>query len=187
MRIFLCFLRFPDFAPETLVFGEYQYVDLLFVESGRIAQYSTRPTQIYGCIVLTKETMEKSVYWSEKRDFLELINVSQEDGRKLLRTCDTFSSTLISVPYNLLDSLLYMIPTRVAEERGLFDAKKLSDSQAVILMLRECLTKPNAILDALQTLNSRQTMPQTLYETLLPVSKKLDWRQLCQALPGNAA
>jgi hypothetical protein len=182
MRIFVCFLRFKDFEPAAMVYGEFRFVDLLFVQPSRITKYFTRPRENYGRRLLFKDVMSNSENWTARRVFLEL-PVSEDEGERLLRTCETFAS--VETHYNLMDGLFYVIPMRVAKERTLFQTDELSDTQAVILMLRECLSSETSqsILNALKCLNSRQTMPETLYETLLPVTRRLTWMDLFRILP----
>lgn len=179
MRVFACFLRFWDSGPHVLLYGEFEYVDLLFFHDGQISLFYTRPHEKYARVVRTKDDMAKSVYWTEKTEILEL-PLSFEEGQKLMRTCETFA--LVGIPYNLLDCILYVVPIRVPEERPLFQAQKLSDVQGTILMLRECLPSSHPVLDAMKSLNSRQTLASTLFDTLLPVTQRLTWGEMHRLL-----
>lgn len=180
MRVFACFLRYWDAGPHVLLYGEFEYVDLLFVHDSQITLFFTRPHEKYTRAVRTKDDMAKSAYWKEKTEILEL-PLSPEEGQKLSRTCETFAS--VGIPFNLLDCMLYFVPIRIPEEKSLFQVQKMSDTQAAILILRECLGADNPLLLVLKSLNSRQTLPSTLFETLLPVTKRWTWSEVHSFLP----
>lgn len=96
-------------------------------------------------------------------DFLDL-GVTSEEYERLLNTCRACVS--VKKRYNYRDMFLYNVPFREPVEKGLFDTPTLFDSQAVILILRECLSREHPLVPLLSGLHSRTTMPTLLYETL---------------------
>lgn len=183
MRVFVCFqrLREADYALNSILFGQFEFVDLLFICDSQITLYLTRPHDVYTRVTLTKERMAlTNNYWNGQRAYLEL-SMSDDEGVKLLRTCDTFAS--VGLPYNFLDFMLSAVPLRSPDELPLFEARTLSDVQSVILMLRECLNSEHRVLVVLKDLNSRQTLVSHLFETLRPVMTQLIWEDVQKLLP----
>ena len=103
--------------------------------------------------------------FNETHDILQL-PVSDDEAGRLLSTCR--ACVQAKKRYNYRDVLLYNVPFRSPEDRSIFEAPTLHDAQAVILMLRECLDKANPLLDAVLSLNSRTTMPSTLFTSVEP-------------------
>lgn len=180
MRVFACFLRWNENSVNVSLFGPFEFVDFLFVHDGKILLYLTRPHEKYSRVVLNKENMSRTTYWKEMHEYLE-IALTEEEGLKLLRTCDVFAN--VAHPYNFLDFMLTIVPLRSPDEQPLFETKKMSDVQAVILMLRECLTPGHPVLVATADLNSKNTLVSHLFETLQPVTKQMNWRELLRILP----
>ena len=68
--------------------------------------------------------------------------------------------------YNVSDSLLMWLPFRVPNEISIIDAKAITNPQAIILILRECLNPDNPMLIGLADLHSRKTFIDNLYDRL---------------------
>lgn len=179
MRIFVCFMPFSDDGLNVLLFGKFEYVDLLFVREKQTTLFYTRPHDTYRRAPVTKDGMLPRGSWSRDA-FLEVL-LSEDDGQKLWNTCQTFAA--VATPYNFLDFVLSIVPLRSPDERPLFENRTLSDVQAVILFLRECLSRDHKIVKALEDLNSRQASAAHLFENLLPVTQELTWTDLQKILP----
>jgi hypothetical protein len=96
-------------------------------------------------------------------DMLRLLTTSDESDR-ILRNCRACVSAKIR--YNYRDVLLNTVPFRTPKEKSLLEVTTLHDTQAAILILRECLDTDNPVLKLVQHLHSRTTMAATLYDTL---------------------
>jgi hypothetical protein len=184
MYVFLTFLKKNDLGELTeMFFGDYSFVDILLVDNQNIVVYRTRPGENYTRHPLRKDLMVKLEYFTKQSVFLQ-VEVTDEEFEKLCKTCVTFST--VTTPFNRKDYLLYYIPIRIPDEIPLFQARTLSDSQAAILFLRECLSTAHRIAPLLQNINSRHSLPETLYNTLAPVCPLVEWNQLCPMLPWSA-
>jgi len=94
-------------------------------------------------------------------DFLDLL-VSDEEYTRVWNTCK--ACVQVKKSYNYRDVFLYNIPFREPMEKTLYETSTLFDAQAVILILRECLSPEHPLTNALYRLHSRTTMPTLLYE-----------------------
>lgn len=181
MRVFICFLRNDDSTGlDAIFFGEYLFADFLFVSDKDVSFFFTRPGEKYTLINLSKTHSRICNVWRSRGDFLHL-ELPDADIEVLFQTCSAFAKT--GIPFNRLDYSLYCMPIRIPDEIPLFRAEKLTDTQAVILILRECLADTSKIRMALSSLNSRQTLASTLYLTLLPVTGRVGWDVLYDTLP----
>lgn len=184
MLVFLCFLK--QFSMESAVavsYGKYHYVDLLVVDdAGKIEIFGTRAGGHMKGNVLPRKRIHEIKHFISFYDFL-LVDTLSDESQTLLETCRTFA--LVKTPFNRRDCWLYFMPLRSPREIPLFETTTLSDTQAVILFFRECLRPFHAARTALHGLHSRQTVPVTLYETLLPVCKPLSWVQVDALLPAE--
>ncbi len=184
MYVILSFLRKIEPRQVTEMFwGDYSSVDILLVDSQNITMYRTRPGETFISCTLRKDVMVNLEYFTQQSRFLQ-IEVTQDEFQKLSKTCSAFAA--VGTPFNRRDYLLHYMPIRIPEDIPLFQVRTLSDSQAVVLFLRECLSTGHRLSLILQTLNSRQVIPETLYDSFFPFSCPLDWTGLCPLLPWSA-
>lgn len=183
MLVFACFV-YRDHSDTAVhfMFGRYSFVDVMFVQDKEILLYSTRPGKTFECKSLKKRILETLDYWRFQTDYLQL-PVSDEEGELLLKAFSAFAE--VQTPFNQHDYWLYLVPIRIPKEKALFDAACLSDTQAIILIVREFLGESHPLRAVLRPLNSRQTLASTLYETIVPVGKKTAWSELRRMLPDN--
>jgi len=105
-----------------------------------------------------------------------LLSVDGEETHKLLSSCQACAQT--KKAFNLHDLLLIHVPFREPKEIPLFEATTLHNTQAVILILRECLNPDNRLRQGLEGLHSRQTYTETMYERLRPYTLPVLWTVL---------
>jgi hypothetical protein len=103
-------------------------------------------------------------------DFLR-IDVTAAELERVSNTCETCADS--AIPYNHTDMVLSVVPLRSPTEKDLFNAKTLFCSQAMVLILRECLEPIHPVQLPLCELNSRTVTPSQLYERLAPYCKRV--------------
>jgi hypothetical protein len=96
-------------------------------------------------------------------DFLHVSSSADEHDR-VLRTCR--ACVRAKLVYNYHDVLLMNVPFRSPVEKTIFEVSTLHDSQAAILILRECVQSVNPALPVLRGLHSRNTLCCQLYKDL---------------------
>ncbi len=74
---------------------------------------------------------------------LLLLSVDEEEQRKLKSTCE--ACVAARKPFNLKDVMLMYVPFVSPEEISVFEAETLNNTQAVVLILRECLNPTNPL------------------------------------------
>ena len=159
-------------TPETLryvLFGRYSQAGFLFEREGQIILFGTRKGKNFYKEVLSLD--EQAASW----DIL-LIPVSADEGEKLFETCDACARS--NIPFNLIDLLLIHIPFREVEDLSLFKAPTLNNAQAVILLLRECLSPGSRLRGVSEALHSRLTFVETIYDCIRPHSTPVPWESL---------
>ena len=105
-----------------------------------------------------------------------MLSVDEEEACKIRATCEACAVTHKS--FNLQDILLMLIPFRYPAEISIVDAKTLNNTQAIILILRECLNSDNPLRLGLEGLHSRMTFMNTLYDNLAPYALPVLWCNL---------
>ncbi len=177
MKVVLFFLNPTDRTPETLVccmYGRYNIGGFVFVHDTRIEAFMTREGESYS-----------RVEWGAQRPYagtpgeFEFLLLSVDDGEKqrLLATCE--ACVKVRKPYNLRDVLLIHVPFREVEDLPIDRAPTLNNTQALILILRECLNPDNRLREGIEGLHSRQTFLEELYNRLLPLAVPVTWANLC--------
>jgi len=181
MHVFICFLKNDDTTGlDAVFFGEFLFADFLFVTKEDVSFFFTRPGEKYSLMKLSRDSGRTWSVWRQRGEFLRLA-LHDGEAECLFNTCSAFAQT--GIPFNRMDYCLYCLPIRVPEEIRLFDAQKLTDTQAVILIIRECLMSTSQICMALSGLNSRQTLAGTLHSSLLPVTSRVAVNDLYNLLP----
>ncbi len=171
MKVLVCFGKFlPILSSTSDVFhlvaqlsGVYASVSLVFLPRDCGVQLPVFDISIHS------KTYEEGTINAASNDipvlfdFLDLC-VSEEEYDKIWATCKACVS--VKKRYNYRDVFLYNIPFREPVEKALFETPSLFDAQAVILILRECLSPEHPLSPVLLRLHSRTTMPTLLYENL---------------------
>ena len=154
------------------MYGKYEECGILFVGEMEIEGFYTLQGGEYQKRIFTKEKG-----WGSHAavDFL-LLSVDEEEQRKLKATCE--ACVAAHKPFNLYDVLMMFVPFVNPKEISVFEAETLNNTQAVVLILRECLSSNNPLRLALEGLHSRQTFAITLYERLSPHSLSVMWSSL---------
>ena len=154
------------------VYGRYDECGIMFVGDSEIEAFYTMANGVYR-----KYTMTKKNNWSIRVtvDFL-LLSVDEEEQQRLKSTCVALAAT--QKPYNLKDELLRYVPFINQIEMSIFEAKTLNNPQALVLLLRECLSRTNPLRLGLEGLHSRQTFAETLFDRLSPHCLPVLWSNL---------
>ena len=105
-----------------------------------------------------------------------MLSVDEEEARKFRATCEACAVT--HKQFNLQDILLMLMPFRDPAEISIVDAKTLNNTQAIILILRECLNLDNPLRLGLEGLHSRMTFMNNLYDNLAPYALPVLWSNL---------
>ena len=93
----------------------------------------------------------------------------------MYETCE--ACVTVRKPYNLLDDILIHLPF-TATELSVVDTPRLNNSQAIILILRECLNADNPLRRGLEGLNSRQTFMSVIHDILSLYALPVVWERL---------
>jgi hypothetical protein len=158
--MFFVFKKKPQTQLESLVSwiaGKMVHVDISPGKSVMFTSFMFEPFSINKFEGYSKDTHTS----------LKLAVTSQE--------FDNINSLLISfvqkkIPYNYHDLINFMVPL-TNFGGGDEDPKNIDSlfcSQAATLILKNCITENLPLIEKLQTLNSKTTSPNILYETLLP-------------------
>ena len=173
---FGCELGKNEGSLHYLMYGKYTTGGILFVGDTKIEAFFTSQNDEYRSHVFTRE---KNGNQEKAEDFL-LLSIDEEETRKMRATCE--ACVKAHKPFNLSDMLLIHIPFREPEEISVFAAQTLNSTQAVILILRECLNRDNPLLKGLEGLKSRQTFMDVLYDRLKPYTLPVSWTSLINLL-----
>jgi len=156
----------------TLVYGRYSRVGFAFSDKGKLFLYGTTQGEVFA----RHERGEALLCHEEGKLDLLLPDLDAATVDAVFRTCEACAQA--KLPFNLQD-LLMMHVLQTADDPRLFDCPKLHNAQAVILILRECLPAEHELRAALNPLNSRFTLPETLYDRIalycLPVFNSRDF------------
>ena len=162
MKVALSFLCEEDRRPETIrymMYGRFSEVCFVFIEKGK--EITVFGTSVHNRYRHIKLNMKAGGHF----EFL-LLPVNDEESDKLYATCDACSKAV--KPFNLADILQMHVPFREPVEIPLFDTATLNNTQAVILILRECLEPGNVLRCGIDGLHSRLTFTETLFDRLRP-------------------
>ena len=154
------------------MYGKYDDCGILFVGDKGIDAFYTMEQSEFKKYILTKEKNWKP---NVTLDFL-LLSLDEEEQQRLKATCVALAAT--HKPYNSKDELLMYVPFINPVEMSIFEAKTLNNPQAVVLLLRECLSRTNPLRLGLEGLHSRQTFVETLFDRLSPHCLPVLWSNL---------
>lgn len=152
--------------PRHLMYGRYSRVGFAFTDEDSLVMYGTTQGGVFSEI---KNDTQASL------DLL-MPNLDTETTDKIRRTCEACAKCKIK--FNLQDLLLLFAPFYMPDEIPLFECKTLNNQQAFILILRECLPKEHELMHALANLSSRQSLVETIYDTLAPYAPPIFQSQL---------
>ena len=169
MQVFLTFGWDGDRTLLNSVYGQFNNVDILFVEAHQLTSFYTRMGKYFKHSQFTRDGVSNLHTLRKKNKGTMLLNVSNEEAEKMFLTCVAFSK--IRIPYNAWDVVLYHTPFRSPVEKNLFELTTMNDVQAIILFFRECLDVNSPTRQATDLLHSRLTLWDTLFECLAPCSQ----------------
>ena len=173
MKVVICFPRPSDSALDTLRgvwYGKYISGYFVFVDESDIKMFISHVG--LGIVGYMKTQRPTSKQTDQLNDFL-LLAVDEEETRRLLASCEACVKS--KKGFNLYDILAVHVPFREPEEISIYNASSIHDTQAVILILRECLNQENKLRHGLEGLHSRLTVAETLYERLRPYTLPVFW------------
>ena len=116
-------------------------------------------------------TFQKDFAFSDQtHDYLN-IDVSEDELYLISKTCEACANC--KIPYNTSDMVFSILPMRHPSESTISTCTSLFCSQAMVLILRSCLTKENLLFDHISSLelNSRTVTPTQLYTALKPICR----------------
>lgn len=155
--------------PRHIMYGRYARVGFAFMDNGTLVMFETRQGGVFTRTHETDDTID-----------LLMPALDKETTEKIFRTCEACAESKIA--FNLQDLLLMYAPFHMPEEIPLFQCRTLNNTQAFLLILRECLPKDHELIHALANQNSRQTLAETVYDALAPYATPVFH---CQLMPKN--
>lgn len=111
----------------------------------------------------------------ETHDILQ-VKAAANEIEDILAACETHVQ--LETPYNIKDMILCLMPGRKPTEKDIYNAKTLFCSQAMVLILRQCLDADHPVRKVLTPVNSRTVTPSQLYEILQPICERAEARHL---------
>lgn len=166
MKVLLYFLGETDRASiRYSLYGRFSQSGFLFVVDRELIRFGTSGGEVFRRMGPLDPSRCEDLE-------LLLLTVSSDEAEKLLATCEACAR--VRIPFNLTDLILFYASIfRDLKERSLFDSPTLNHAQSVILILRECLETDNVLRVVVTGLHSRATLPDTLYQHLLPYTRPL--------------
>lgn len=138
--------------------GPYVHAEIVVSTANAHTAYSAYMSELFS-------RTDNFDFNDEKFDFLAL-DITPDDVQKISSTCEACVKS--KIPYNTRDMVLSQVPFRYPTEADLFHAKTLFCSQAIVLVLRSCLSPEHAICNTLHSVNSRTVSPSQLHTALQP-------------------
>lgn len=180
MKVVICFHRPSDSVVDTLRgiwWGKYTNGYFVFIDESDIKIFATHiDLGVVGYMCKERPSSSFKKY-DQYADFL-LLAVDEEEARKILASCVACVKSKKS--FNLFDMLAIHVPFREPKEISIYDASSIHDTQAVILILRECLNQENKLRHGLEGLHSRLTVAETLYERIRPYTLPVFWTDMVE-------
>ena len=157
------FFQYYLSGKDHVVFGKYKECGFIFEEGVELQAFFTLPNHTYHKTEFSMGLVSK---WKEEGLTLDclLLDLDMEEMRKVRATCEACAQSV--KPFNLYDVVMMLVPFWVPEEIPLYEAKTLNNTQALILILRECLNEENPLRKALEGMNSRKTCLNSVFERL---------------------
>ncbi len=178
MKVVLGFWNHHSRSPESfqyVMYGKYSCCSFIFVGDTDIEAFYSVPGGVYQRYIITQGYNATDF----EADFL-LVSLDEEEKCRLKATCETCA--LVKKSFNYMDLLLMYIPFTDPKELSIADTPTLNNAQAMVLFLRECLNIDNPLRKTLESLNSRQTFIDVLYERLAPHTLPVIWSNLAGQL-----
>ena len=174
MKVVLFFFNPECRGRETVAYGMYGRYNIggfMFVHEDRVESFFTRLGETYS----KQEIGRRGVLMHGETDFL-LLSVDDEEKGRMLATCE--ACVTVRKPFNFKDVLLMYVPFREVQDLSIVQAPTLNNTQAMILILRECLNPDNRLREGIEGLHSRQTFLEDLYHRLLPLTVPVSWANI---------
>ena len=185
MKVVLFFLREHVRTSDTfeyMMYGKYEEGGLIFVSDTAIEGFYTVPDAEYSRHVLTHGRGWNSAKVAD--DFL-LLSLDEEEKRRLKATCEACAT--VKKPFNMRDVLLMYVPFVDLKELSIAEAPTLNNTQAIILLFRECLNADNPLRKSVGVLHSRQTLLEAVYDRVAPHALPVLWSNLVGQLRDKGA
>lgn len=98
-----------------------------------------------------------------------LLPTTDVECRRIYETCEACVKAKLS--YSVYEMFMSAMPFRDPSDPGIFQVSGVRNTQAVVLILRECLDPATGtLLSLLANVNSRTIMPSDLYALMRPVA-----------------
>lgn len=173
MKVALFFVQPAGRTRETVMYslyGRFNFCGFMFIGESDVRSFYTLKGGVFKERVLSQKSDRA---WDDGEIEILMLSVDTEETQKLLATCQ--ACVQVAKPFNLRDLVLMYVPFREVEELPVDQAPTLNNTQAVIVTLRACLKPDHILCVALEGLHSRQTLMESLYDRLLPVTVPVTW------------
>lgn len=173
MKVILFFFSPQDRPKESLgylMYGRYNIGGFAFAHDTRVEAFLTKVGETFSRYEWNARGPAIGEFG--EMDFL-MVSVDDEEKSRMLATCE--ACVKVKKPFNLRDTLLIHVPFREVEDLPIDKAPTLNNTQALILILRECLNPDNRLREGIEGLHSRQTFLEDVYNRLLPLAIPVSW------------
>jgi hypothetical protein len=179
MSIHLAFERTDDTLLKKVVrqlSGPYVHTELVVTSTHEEAPFIRRKSySAYIDYVFFGSEEKQFVFADETHDILH-VKASACEIEDIRKTCETHVE--LKTPYNLKDMVFSVLPGRNPKDKNIYEVKTLFCSQAMVLILRQCLEENHPVRNAISSLNSRVVTPSQLYTILKPVCESVAAKQI---------
>jgi hypothetical protein len=155
------------------MYGKYNIAGFVFVQDTFIEAFYTSLGGAYRRAVWTRRG--ESMLPNGESDFVIL---SLDDSEKKLIRDTCLACARVSKPFNLLDLLLIHLPYNPPDNFTIFTTPTLNNAQAIILILRQCLTTDNVLSKEMDALHSRKTFLEDLFVRIGVYTLPVTWSNL---------
>ena len=178
MKVAIFFAR--DAKPiRKAIFGRYLGGGFLFVgnpsSESKIDSFYSHAGEEFSRRDFSEISIKKWSSEGTETEFL-MLSVDEEEARKIRALCEACAAT--HKPFNLHDKIMNMMPFWNPEEISIFNAATINNTQAIILILRECLNPDNPLKLGLNGLHSRMAFLENLYDRFAPYALPVLWSNL---------
>ena len=170
MSIHLAFERTNDTWLKQMVArlsGPYVHTELVVTSTHEEAPFIRRKSYSAYTDYVFFGSDEKSFRFADETHDILQVKASANEIQDILLACETHVE--LKTPYNFKDMVLSIIPGRNPKDRDIYKVKTLFCSQAMVLILRQCLDADHPVRKVIEPVNSRVITPTQLFGILKPV------------------
>ena len=179
MSIHLTFERTDDTWLKQVVkklSGPYVHTELVVTSTHDEAPFIRRKSYSAYIDYVFFGSDEKSFRFADETHDILHVNASAQEIEDIRLACETHVE--LKTPYNYKDMVLSVLPGRNPNDKSIYNVKTLFCSQAMVLILRQCLEENHPVRKVLDPVNSRVITPTQLFDILKPVCESVMARQI---------